>query len=120
MVRIKKAKFAEALKDSGGIITTIANRLGVSRQAIYKYLERFPEFKQDLEDETEKILDMAEISLFSQVKGRDIGATKYLLSTKGKRRGYVEKQEIEHSGNQFAIDINIPLEVKNLLKEEAK
>ena len=37
---------------------------------------------------------MAEGKLFKAVQGEDLQAVKYLLSTKGKRRGYTERQEI--------------------------
>ena len=108
MVKINKKKFKEAVLDSGGVITTVAIRLGVTRKAVYDYLVRKPEFKEDLIQEEEKILDMAEISLFSQVKDKDFGATKYILSTKGKKRGYVEKQESEitHKGEGIKLIIN--------------
>lgn len=107
MVKINQKKFKDAILDSGGIITTIANRIGVTRKAIYDWLVKNPEMKDYLEQETEKILDMAEISLFSQVKDKDLGATKYILSTKGKKRGYIERQELEHSGNIGVTKINI-------------
>ena len=92
---MSKKKFKEAVLDSGGVITTIANRMGVSRKAVYDWLAKHPEMKEYREQEEEKILDMAEISLFSQVKDKDFAATKYILGTKGKSRGYVEKQERE-------------------------
>ena len=106
MVKLSKKKFIEALEDTGGVITTIAKKLGVSRKSIYDYLIKFPELKEYLNDEKEKILDMAEISLFSQVKDKDFSATKYILGTLGKRRGYVEKQEIEHTtGDHYVIEV---------------
>ena len=107
MVKMSKKKYKEAVKDSGGVITTIANRLNVERKTVYEWLKKNPEMLIFKEQEEEKILDMAEISLFSQVKARDFGATKYILSTKGKGRGYVEKTEssIEHKGEGFQLII---------------
>ncbi len=104
MVKLSKNKFIEAVVDSGGVKTTIANRLGVTRKAIYDYLIRFPELQVYLEQEEEKILDMAEISLFSQVKDQDFSATKYILGTKGRKRGYSEKQEVEISTSKKEDD----------------
>lgn len=108
MAKINKKKFLNALKDSGGVITSIANRLEVTRKAVYEYIERNPELRKFVEDEKEKILDMAEISLFSQVKDKDFGATKYILSTRGKSRGYIEKteSEITHKGEGIKLIIN--------------
>jgi len=108
MVKMSKKKYKDAVLDSGGVITTIANRMGVTRKAVYDWLNRYPEMLKFKEQEEEKILDMAEISLFSQVKSKDFGATKYILSTKGKNRGYIEKSEqiIEHQGEgiKFIIE----------------
>jgi len=109
MVKITKKKFKDAVIDSGGIITTIANRISVTRKALYEWLVKNPEMRELIEHETEKILDMAEMSLFSQIKDKDLGATKYILSTKGKTRGYIEQKEIktEHSGEIGVTKINI-------------
>jgi predicted transcriptional regulator len=106
MVKINKAKMTAALLDSGGIMQTIANRLGVSRVAVYQYLNKYPEFKEMREDETQKILDLAEAKLFNQINKENLLAIKYLLSTKGRSRGYVKRQEIEHSGNTYTFVID--------------
>ena len=108
MVKISKKKFKNALEDSGGVITTIANRMNVTRKAVYDWLKKHPEMREFKDQEEEKILDMAEISLFSQVREKDFGATKYILSTKGKNRGYIEKTEqaVEHKGEGFKLIIN--------------
>ncbi|RLI67501.1 hypothetical protein DRO91_10145 [Candidatus Heimdallarchaeota archaeon] len=121
MVKITPQKFKKALFDSGGIKTTIARKLGVTRKAVYDYLERNPKLKILLKHEEEKILDMAEVSLFAQVKNKDFPATKYILSTKGKDRGYTEKQEIEHSGQaQIIIEEHVYDKDKDSIEQEAK
>lgn len=97
MVKITKIKFETAVLDSGGVKTTIAKKLGVTRKAVYDYMERNPYAKELVFQEEEKILDLAEESLFTHIKKHDFSATKYILGTRGKNRGYVEKSEIAHS-----------------------
>ena len=94
MAKINKTKFKKAVEGSGGILTSIAERIGVSRKSLYEWLAKNPEMLKFKQDEEEKILDLGEASLFSQLKNQEKWAVKYLLSTKGKTRGYVEKQEV--------------------------
>ena len=44
------------------------------------------------------MIDFAESSLYKQIKDGNTSATIFFLKTQAKRRGYIEKQEIEHSG----------------------
>jgi hypothetical protein len=43
-------------------------------------------------------LDFAESQLHKQVKEGNTTATIFLLKTKGKKRGYIERQEIQMDG----------------------
>lgn len=116
MVKITKNKYKNVLPGTGGIISAIAKKLNVTRQTVYTFLERYPEMDTLRKQEEDVILDLAESSLFTKAREGEMWATKYLLSTKGKRRGYVEKQELEYLGdNAISINVNIPKEVKELL-----
>ena len=116
MVKVNKKKFVDAVKETGGIITNIAKNLHCSRLTLYKWLKKpRNNYAYNLiHDEEERMLDMAENSLYAQVKNHEQWATKYLLATKGKSRGYVEKQEVEHSGSQeIVFTINQPKEIEH-------
>lgn len=88
----------EAIKGSGGIISTIAKRLNVSWHTADKYTQRSDATKDALADERESVLDMAEGALYGSIKGGNTQDAKWLLATKGRKRGFNEKQEIEISG----------------------
>jgi len=94
MGKLNKKKFRKAVVDSGGIISTIAHRCEVARNTVYKFVEHHPDMKDLIDDETERILDLAENKLFSKVSSGESWAIKYLLSTKGKKRGYIERSEL--------------------------
>lgn len=81
-----------------GIVTQVAKALGVSRNAIYDAGKRWASVAVALEDAKhdydETVLDEAEIKLREAVRNGESWALKYVLSTKGKKRGYVERQEV--------------------------
>ena len=106
MTKLNVEKVKEGIKGSAGVIAIIAKQCGVSRQAMYEFLEKNPKLKEDVKQESERIIDLGESELFKLVKKGEFPAIKYLLSTKGKKRGYVEKQELTHS-----TDIDWPVEI---------
>jgi len=94
MSRKSKKAIIEAIKDSGGIMSTIARRLGVTWHTADTWVKQYDETKQALQDEREAILDLAESTLFRNIKDGNSQDAKWLLSTMGKNRGYSERQEI--------------------------
>lgn len=118
-MRITKKNFKDALIGTYGIQSSIAQKLGVSRSAITQFLNKYPDMKTLCEEEREKIIDIAENRLFKALNEGEQWAINKTLSTLGKRRGYVEKTELEHSGSaKIEIITNIPPEVKGLLGEQ--
>ena len=94
MSRKSKKAIIEAIKDSGGIMSTIARRLGVTWHTADTWVKQYDETKQALQDEREAILDLAESTLFRNIKDGNSQDAKWLLSTMGKNRGYNERHEI--------------------------
>jgi len=83
-----------AIKDSASIMSTIAKRLGCTWDTANRFCRKWEETRQALENETETILDMAESTVFKNIKDGNSQDAKWLLSTKGKNRGYNERHEI--------------------------
>lgn len=94
---LKKA-LLEALEKTLGVVTTACKQVGVSRKTYYKYLKEDAEFLAEVNDIENVALDFAESQLHKQVQEGNTTATIFLLKTKGKKRGYVERQQIEHQG----------------------
>jgi hypothetical protein len=112
-------------KDSSrGIITTIAKRLGKSRQAIYDYLNKSKKAKEIYEEESNLPQDIAENIVFSRMtQERDLRAAEIFLlkHKKGRERGYGEKQEVSLTGEDpLKIEVKIPDEIKRLFEEKTK
>ena len=90
----KAQEFIDAIPGTGGIISLIARRVGCAWHTAKKYIDLYPTVRAAYDDECESILDLAEGKLIEAVKGGDMSAIKYILSTKGKKRGFVERQEV--------------------------
>lgn len=92
--RVTKATFAAAIRGSRGVKSVIATRLGCARNTVYNYLERWPDMKTLLDDESEMLVDLAEVQLFNLIAEKDVRAITFALATKGKNRGYSQRTEI--------------------------
>lgn len=96
--QLNKQVVKKAIEGTYGNLSHAAQKLGVSRQAVYNYVNKHDDIKELLEQEREAMLDIAENNLFLNVQDRDNTAIIFLLKTQGKKRGYIERAEIEHSG----------------------
>lgn len=104
------AQFKAAIPKSGGLFATIAKRVGCDRHTAKKRIMESPTLKQDWEDETETILDLAESKAMELVNAGDPGMIRFYLATKGRSRGYVERQEIRNV-DDAEIDAEIEREL---------
>lgn len=86
-------------------MSTIARRLGVTWHTADSWVKQYDETKQALQDERETILDLAESTLFRNIKDGNSQDAKWLLSTMGKNRGYSERHEIT-GADGGTIDVN--------------
>ena len=84
----------EALEKSLGVVTTATKIVGIDRSTHYKWLASDKKYKKAVEEINNVALDYVESKLFKSIeKGRDAPIIFY-LKTKGKNRGYIERQEI--------------------------
>lgn len=93
-----KKALLEALEKSLGVVTTACKSVGISRKTYYQYLKEDADFANDVKEIENVSLDFAESQLHKQIQEGSTAATIFLLKTKGKKRGYVERQEVEHQG----------------------
>lgn len=112
---ITKKGMIEALEKSLGIVSTACQSVGISRQTHYRWLSEDPEYKQQVDDISEMAIDFVESKLHEKIEGVTMGkmvdgrqvvydlapsdtAIIFYLKTKAKKRGYIEKTEVEQSG----------------------
>ncbi len=91
---IKKESMIKALEQSLGIVTAACKKADIPRSTFYKWLKEDEEFKKQVVDIENIALDFAESQLHKQISDNSTSATIFYLKTKGKKRGYIERQEI--------------------------
>jgi hypothetical protein len=85
-----------ALRESRGILTAAANLLGTKRDVLQRVIDTNPHLSRVLNSILEENLDKAEWMLLEQVDQGNMSAISLLLKTKGKERGYTERNTLEH------------------------
>ncbi len=95
---ILKNNLLEALEQSLGIVTTACKIVGCNRSTFYKYYNNDKEFRASVDELQNMTLDFVESQLHKQIKEGNTTATIFYLKTKGKKRGFVERQEIQMDG----------------------
>jgi hypothetical protein len=121
----KKVAMIEAMVKNLGNITNSCREVGIGRQTHYDWLAADEVYAKAIRDVDEVVLDFAEFKLqeiMNGVKVRNIKdklvydvppnatALIFFLKTKGKKRGYVERQEITGTdGKDLAPQIIVQL-----------
>jgi hypothetical protein len=73
--------------------------VGIARSTHYLWVSTDEAYKEAVEGVADLTLDFVESQLHKQIQKGEVTSTIFYLKTKGKKRGFIEKQEIEHSGN---------------------
>ena len=108
----KKTAMIKALGTTFGNVSEalrVLENQGISlgRTAHYSWLEKDEEYKQAVSDAADKTLDLVEKALINQIKNGSVTATTFYLKTKGRIRGYNQKQEVDITSGDEPISINI-------------
>lgn len=102
-------QFIAATKGSHGVIKTIAERLGCSRQTIYNARDKYTTVADAIQNERGIMRDTAENELFKLIQAGNITAIIFFLKCKA---GYTET-------SQFDIDLTSnKKELKSLTAEQ--
>lgn len=125
---ITKRAMIEALEKSLGIVTTACKSVNIARQTHYEWMREDEVYKEAVEGIVDIAIDFAESQLNQLMMGAkhqvvtnkgeiveikdapNPSSVIFYLKTKGKKRGYVEKQEVELSGEREifkGLDLNI-------------
>ena len=94
-MKAKLKDIVEALKKYNGVLTPSAQALGISYDTLYKRVQRSKKLQEVIEMATEGMIDVAENKLMTKIQSGDNTMIIFYLKCKGKKRGYIEKQEID-------------------------
>ena len=117
MTKITQKNFKVAVKGSGGVQSSVAKALNVTRSAITYFLARYPKMKNLLIEEEEKMIDIAENKVYLASSNGEKWAIERILKSKGAKRGWAEttNQSINTSfGDKLEVEIT------EIIKKEDK
>jgi len=102
MAKYTAKKFVDAIPGSGGVITTIAARVGCTWHTAKSYIEDYKTVAEAYQAECHKITDKAKSNVIGAIiTDGDIAVSKWWLQVKD--ADFTPKQKTEHSGK---IDVS--------------
>lgn len=112
-----KANFLSALEKTLGVVQTACKKTGISRTTYYNWRSKDEAFAKAVDEVQNVALDFAEDALFTSIQKGNVAAIIFYLKTKGKERGYVERQEIV--GSQVKpLEVSLTLTASDLSSDE--
>ena len=93
MPSYKASEFIEAIKDSGGVISTIADRVGCSRPTVTKYIDEYVTVRTAFEAERNRVTDKARSNVIDAIEEGDLSTSKWWLQVKDAE--FVQKSEVD-------------------------
>jgi len=101
----------EALEKSLGVVTAAVQKVGIARRTHYDWIDKDEAYSDAVKNIPEQVLDFAESSLFKLINEGNVAANIFYLKTKGKKRGFIERQEIDAK-----VDIDGQPAIINIIK----
>lgn len=122
MKKPTKGEFELAVEKCMGNMTDVASMLGVSRQAVYKWINSDEEFENVVKDSRKRVFDKAldtarivamgipkinDGKLVGWVERPDTKMLIYLLQTLGKDEGFGNSVDLTSGGDKLPAVINV-------------
>lgn len=96
---IQKENMLNALEHSLGVVKTACDKTGIHRSTHYRWCEEDEDYAKAVDMVQGIAVDFAETKLFKNIdKGKEASII-FFLKTRGKKRGYVEKTEVEQTSH---------------------
>jgi hypothetical protein len=92
---LRKRAMLVALGRSMSIVSSACRMIQMNRLTHYRWMKQHSRYQQAGKDLGDESLDFVESKLINSIGNGSVRATIFYLKTKGKKRGYVEKTELE-------------------------
>jgi len=102
LIELRKQRqriWLKAFEKSSFNVKVACDAAGIKRDAYYQWKRLYPEFVEAYKTAIEEKKDFIEDNLMKNISAGDSSCIIFAAKTQLKDRGYIEKQEIEHSGN---------------------
>ena len=101
-----KSKAPIVYHQNAGNVSKTCQALKISRKTFYEWYNNDPIFKESIDDVNESLIDFVESKLMQLITNNEVAPTIFFLKTKGKKRGYIETNEIINIKDE--VTANIP------------
>ena len=98
-----KNQLLAALEKSLGVVTAACKMANIDRSVFYDYMQKDPEFKKKVEDLEDYCMDFVETQFLKNIQQGNTAEILFYLKTKGRKRGYTERQELDIKTEQSII-----------------
>jgi hypothetical protein len=92
--QISDETIIKALQASAGIVSIAAEKIGWQRTSLSRKIHNSEKLLAICDEIGESMLDLAESKLLLALRNGNMTAIIFYLKTKGKQRGYIERQEM--------------------------
>lgn len=99
--KISNKQIASTFAKKGCNVSATCTALGIDRATFYKWRKEDSELDAMLNDESESLIDFTESKLVEKIGEGDLTAIIFMLKTRGKNRGYIERVENNISVTPF-------------------
>ena len=99
----KVQDFVKKIPGTGGIISTISDRVGCDWHTAKRYITESPTVKQAYEDECERVNDLAQSTVLKSIKDGNTADAKWWLSRKRKHE-FGDAIDVTSGGKPLIID----------------
>lgn len=99
--KISNKKIASIFAKKGCNVSATCEALDINRSTFYEWRKEDPELDAMLNDESESLIDLTESKLIEKINYGDLTAIIFMLKTRGKNRGYIERVENNISVTPF-------------------
>ena len=96
-----------ALEKSLGVVTTACKNVNVARSTHYEWMLNDNDYRKQVDSIQDIAIDFAESQLHKQINEGNTPATIFYLKTKGKKRGYIERFQMEDISASEPVEVHI-------------
>lgn len=108
-------QFIDAIPDTGGVISSIADKVGCSWHTAKKYIEEYSTVNEAWQEERNRITDKARNNIIKAIDRNDLQMSKWWLQVMDEEFVPRERREIDQSG-----DVQVKVEYVNTPYQTAK
>lgn len=104
-MKASKTQVIDAIKNYDGIVSEVARSLKMTPEAIRLRIKKYPELQAAQMEAREALVDKAESQLRKAVDGGAAWATKFVLETWGKNRGFSKLIQVDSNPENEIVTV---------------